>query len=151
MNKNASALTQGRVFAIQEQTISTNRRGGLPVAFVLQNINFDKLRTALPSFMEEAAKSPVFQQTDVDLKFNKPEVNIEILREKAADLGISVADVSEALQMAFSNRRIGFFNMNGKQYQVYSKTGVPAIQITIQLLQILALYLSHGGRRVDRL
>lgn len=118
MNKNASSLTQGRVFAIQEQTISTNRRGGLPVAFVLQNINFDKLRTALPTFMEEAAKSPVFQQTDVDLKFNKPEVNIEILREKAADLGISVADVSEALQMAFSNRRIGFFNMNGKQYQV---------------------------------
>lgn len=118
VNKNTAGLTEGRVFAIQEQTISTNRRGGLPVSFVLQNINFEKLRTALPVFMEEAGKSPVFQQLDVDLKFNKPELNVKINREKAADLGISVNDVSEALQMAFSNRRIGFFNMNGKQYQV---------------------------------
>ena len=118
INKKASTLTEGRVFAIQEQTIATSRRGGLPVAFVLQNINFEKLSTALPLFLEEAGKSPVFQQIDVDLKFNKPELNIEILRDKAADLGISVAEVSEALQMAFSNRRIGFFNMNGKQYQV---------------------------------
>jgi len=118
VNKNASRLTQGRVFAIQEQTISTNRRGGLPVAFVLQNINFDKLKSVLPAFLEEAAKSPVFQMVDVDLKFNKPELNVLIDRQKAADLGVSVADVSETLQMAFSNRRIGFFNMNGKQYQV---------------------------------
>ncbi|OWY25091.1 AcrB/AcrD/AcrF family protein, partial [Sphingobacteriales bacterium UPWRP_1] len=118
VNKLSSKLTQGRAFAIQEQTIATNKRGGLPVAFVLQNISFDKLKAALPAFLEEASKSEVLQQIDVDLKFNKPELSIEINRSKAADLGISVAEISEALQMAFSNRRISYFTMNGKQYQV---------------------------------
>lgn len=118
VNKLTSGLTQGRIFAIQEQTIATNKRGGLPVAFVLQNISFEKLSAALPKFLEETAQSDVLQQVDVDLKFNKPELNVEVLRSKAASLGISVAEISEALQMAFSNRRISYFTMNGKQYQV---------------------------------
>ena len=118
VNRNLSKYPEGKAFAIQEQTISVNRRGGLPVAFVIQNNNFEKLREIIPKFMEEANKSRVFQGVDVDLKFNKPELNIVIDRLKASELGVSVGDVSQTLQLALSNRRLGYFIKEGKQYQV---------------------------------
>ncbi len=118
INKNVSKFPEGKIFAIQEQTISVNRRGGLPVQFVIQNINFDKIKELLPKFLEEANKNPDFQGVDADLKFNKPELRILIDRLKASDLGISIQEISEALQLALSNRRMGYFTRDGKQYQV---------------------------------
>ena len=120
VNKGFRKFNFGQTYAIQEQTIAVQRGGGsrLPVSFVLENINFDKLSVVLPQFMDEANKSKVFQNVDVDLKVNKPELRITIDRAKASQLGISVADVSQALQMALSNGRLGYFTMNGKQYQV---------------------------------
>jgi len=118
VNRNLPKYPEGKGFAIQEQTISVNRRGGLPVAFVIQNNNFDKIRDVIPKFLEEANKSHVFQGVDVDLKFNKPELNIVIDRLKASELGVSVSDVSQTLQLALSNRRLGYFIKDGKQYQV---------------------------------
>ncbi|KAA5536494.1 efflux RND transporter permease subunit [Taibaiella lutea] len=110
----------GRSVAIQEQTIAVQRGGGskLPVSFVLENINFDKLSKALPSFLDEANNSKILADVDVDLKVNKPELRITIDRAKASQLGVSVADVSQTLQLALSNGRLGYFTMNGKQYQV---------------------------------
>jgi multidrug efflux pump len=118
VSKNLPRYNDVRAFAIQEQTISVNRRGGLPVQFVLQNINFDKLKSILPRFLEEANKSPIFQGVDVDLKFNKPELKVDIDRLKASELGVSIQDISETLQLALSNRRLGYFVKDGKQYQV---------------------------------
>ena len=118
VNRNLPKFNEGRAFAIQEQTISVNRRGGQPVQFVLQNNNFDKLTAILPKFLEEANKSKVLQQVDIDLKFNKPELRVSIDRLKASELGVSVSDISETLQLAYSNRRLGYFNKDGKQYQV---------------------------------
>ncbi|HMO32532.1 MAG TPA: efflux RND transporter permease subunit [Lacibacter sp.] len=118
ISRNLPRYNEVRAFAIQEQTISVSRRGGLPVAFVLQNNNFDKLKEVLPRFLEEAARSPVFAGVDADLKFNKPELRIEIDRLKASELGVSVADISETLQLALTNRRLGYFIKEGKQYQV---------------------------------
>jgi multidrug efflux pump len=118
VNKNVSKFSEGKIFAIQEQTISVNRRGGLPVQFVLQNINFDKIKEVLPKFLDEANKNPAFQGVDADLKFNKPEIRIIIDRLKASSLGINVQDISEALQLALANRRLGYFTRDGKQYQV---------------------------------
>jgi multidrug efflux pump len=109
-----------RAFAIQEQTISVGLggRGSFPVQFVLQNLNFDKLKEAVPKFLEEVSKSKVFQGFDVNLKFNQPELQITIDRLKANELGVSVLDVTNTLQLALSGRRFGYFIMNGKQYQV---------------------------------
>jgi HAE1 family hydrophobic/amphiphilic exporter-1/multidrug efflux pump len=54
----------------------------------------------------------------VNLKFNKPEVNVTIDREKAESLGISVIDIAQTLQLSLSGQRFGYFMQNGKQYQV---------------------------------
>jgi multidrug efflux pump len=118
VNRNLPKYNEGRAFAIQEQTISVNRRGGLPVQFVLQNVNFEKIAQVLPQFIEECNKNPVFQGVDVDLKFNKPELRINVDRLKASQLGVSIDDVSQTLQLALSNRRLGYFTRDGKQYQV---------------------------------
>jgi multidrug efflux pump len=118
VNRNLPRYNEGRAFAIEEQTISVNRRGGLPVQFVIQNNDFDKLAQVLPKFLEEANNNPTFQSVDVDLKFNKPELRVNVDRMKASELGVSVEDVSQTLQLALSNRRLGYFTKEGKQYQV---------------------------------
>lgn len=107
-----------RTYVTQEQTIGGGRSSGLPVQFVLQATDFEKLKRKLPAFMEEAQSSPMFQITDLNLKFNKPEISIEIDRDKARDLGVTVRDVAESLQLYFSGQRFGYFILNSKQYQV---------------------------------
>jgi multidrug efflux pump len=118
VNKNLRNYPQGRAFTLQEQTISVDRRGGLPVAFVIQNNNFEKLKEVLPKFLEKANASPILQTVDIDLKFNKPELKVSINRLKATQLGVSVQDISQTLQLAYSNLRFGYFTQEGKQYQV---------------------------------
>jgi len=107
-----------RTYVTQEQTIGGGRSSGLPVQFVLQAPDFEKLKSNLPAFIEEAQSSPKFQIIDLNLKFNKPEISIEIDREKARALGVTVRDVAESLQLYFSGQRFGFFILNSKQYQV---------------------------------
>src|SRR6476619_6061183 len=114
VNRNLPKFNEGRAFAIEEQTIAVNRRGGQPVQFVIQNNDFDKLVKVLPQFLEEANKNPVFQGVDVDLKLNKPELRINVDRLKASELGVSVDDVSQTLQLALSNRNLGYFTKEGK-------------------------------------
>lgn len=123
MNRMFRRYNNLRVFATQEQTISVGigGRGSNPVQFVLQNLNFDKLKEKIPLFMEEVRKNPTFMNSDVNLKFNQPELQITIDRLKANELGISVADISNTLQLALSGRRFGYFLMNGKQYQVIAQ------------------------------
>ncbi len=121
VNKNLPQFNEGRAFAIEEQTISVSRRGGQPVSFVVQNNNFSKLTAIIPKILEETRQSDVLLNADVDLKFNKPELRVVIDRTKAAELGVSVNDISQTLQLAYSNRRLGFFTKDGKQYQVLTQ------------------------------
>lgn len=123
MNRMFRRYNNLRVFATQEQTISVGLggRGANPVQFVLQNLNFEKLKEKIPLFMEEVRKNPIFVNTDVNLKFNQPELQITIDRLKANELGVSVQDISTTLQLALSGRRFGYFIMNGKQYQVIAQ------------------------------
>ena len=103
---------------IEQPTIAVNRRGGLPIQYIIQAPNFKKLQEKIPLFMDEAAKNETFSITDVNLKFNKPEINVSINREKAESLGISVIDIAQTLQLSLSGQRFGYFIRNGKQYQV---------------------------------
>ena len=120
INKNIAQFPEGKVFVIQEQSISSGGgpRGGLPIQFVLQTNDFDKLRNKLPKFLELANKNPTFQGVDVNLKFNKPELIIEINRDKAKVLGVSIADVAQTIQLSLSGQRFGYYIKGDKQYQV---------------------------------
>ena len=102
----------------QQPTIAVNRRGGLPIQYIIQAPTFEKLREKIPVFMEEVGKSDVFSNSDVNLKFNKPEIYVTINREKAESLGISIMDIAQTLQLSLSGQRFGYFIKNGKQYQV---------------------------------
>ncbi|MEM6362393.1 MAG: efflux RND transporter permease subunit, partial [Bacteroidota bacterium] len=95
-----------------------NRRGGLPVQYVLQAPNLDKLQSVIPDFLAAANNTGVFDFVNVDLKFNKPEISIEIDRDKARDLGVSVRNVAQTLQLSLSGQRFGYFIKDGKQYQI---------------------------------
>lgn len=118
-----SRFNNARIFPVEEQTISVGlqSRGSQPVQFIIQNLNFEKLEDVIPKFLEEAKKDKTFQNVDVNLKFNKPELQLQIDRIKAKDLGLSITDVGSAVQSAFSGRRAGYFTMNGRQYEVIAQ------------------------------
>lgn len=120
LQKHVGGLTEARSFVIQDQTISGSggSRAGLPVQFILQNQDFEKLQSDLPKFLEEVSKNPTFQGVDVNLKFNRPELVITINREKAKNLGVSVQNIAQTLQFAYGGVRYGYFTSKGKQYQV---------------------------------
>lgn len=118
LTKTVRDATEARVIVIQEQTISTGQRAGLPVQFVILTAELDDLRRVLPTFLERAGAHPAFGVVDVNLKFTKPEVTIEIDRARARELGVSVLDIGDAIQAGFAGQRFGYFLRNGKQYQV---------------------------------
>lgn len=123
LQKKMSRFNEVRVFAIQEQTIAVGfaSRMALPVQFILQNQDLAKLKEVIPKFLEEARKDKTFANVDVNIKFNKPEVQLTIDRMKAKDLGLSTADVVATMQSAFSGGRLAYFIMNGFQYSVVAQ------------------------------
>ncbi len=112
-----SNLTGAQTFVSQPQSIG-NRRGGLPVQYVLQAQTLEQLEEVIPEFLQEANQDPAFVFAEVDLKFNRPELQVEIDRNRARSLGVSVRDIAETLQLSLSGSRFGFFIMDGKQYWV---------------------------------
>ena len=112
-----SKETMARTF-VQQQSTFGGRRAGMPVQYVLQATSLEKLQEVLPEFMRKVSESPVFQMADVNLKFTKPETRIEIDRDKASLLGVSTRNIAQTLQYALSGQRMGYFYMNGKQYQI---------------------------------
>lgn len=109
--------TKARAF-VQQQTSFGGRRAGMPVQYVLQATNIEKLEKILPEFMARVYDNPTFQMADVDLKFTLPEVRIHINRDKANIMGVSTKDLAQTLQYGLSGQRMGYFYMNGKQYEI---------------------------------
>lgn len=140
-------FTGARTFVTQEPTIG-NRRGGLPVQFVIQAPNMDRLKEVLPKFIEEATADPTFAVVDVNLKFNKPELRVEINRERARALGVSVMDIAQTLQLAYAGQRFGYFIMDGKQYQVI---GQMQRQFRNEPLDLRSLYVRNSRGEIVQL
>lgn len=111
---------EARAF-VQQQSTFGGRRGSQPIQYVLQAPNLDKLQEFIPLFMNKVNDNPIFQMADVNLKFTKPETRVEIDRDKAALLGVSTRDIGQTLQYALSGQRMGYFYMNGKQYQILAE------------------------------
>jgi hydrophobe/amphiphile efflux-1 (HAE1) family protein len=113
--------TFARTYVTQEQTIGGGRGRNLPIQFVIQAPSFDKLREVVPKFMEKTQADPMFQIVDIDLKFTKPELTVDINRDRAQALGVSVKDIAQTLQLYFSGQRYGYFVQDGKQYSVIAQ------------------------------
>ncbi|MBR6539025.1 MAG: efflux RND transporter permease subunit, partial [Bacteroides sp.] len=109
--------TKARSF-VQQSSSFGGRRGGMPIQYVLQATSIDKLQEVLPTFMAKVDESPIFQMADVNLKFSKPEARININRDKASIMGISTRSIAQTLQYGLSGQRMGYFYMNGKQYEI---------------------------------
>jgi multidrug efflux pump len=143
-------LTEARVFVNQEQTISASgggARSGLPVQYVLQNQNFEKIRQALPLFLDEVNRSPVFLTSDVNLKFNRPQIDVAVDRDKVQSLGVSVMDIAQTLKFAFSGQRFSYFEMNGFQYQVIGQVSRADRD---EPLDLKSLYMrTNGGQLIQ--
>jgi multidrug efflux pump len=135
-------LTGAETFVTQDPTIAVGRRRGLPVQFVLQAPTMERLEEVLPVFVEEAERDPAFSAVDVDLVFDKPELNVTIDRARARDLGISVLDVAQTVQIALSEQRLGFFVLDGKQYEVIGQVTQDYRNETIDLRN---LYVTAGN------
>ena len=112
-----SKKTKARAF-VQQQSSFGGRRGSMPVQYVIQAMSIEKLQEVLPEFLNRVHDNPTFKMADVDLKFNSPEVRVNINRDKAGSMGTSVRDVAETLQYGLSGQRMGYFYMNGKQYEI---------------------------------
>ena len=117
LSKAVQSHTDARSF-VQQQSTFGGRRGAMPVQYVLQTTNIEKLQEVLPKFMAQVYDNPTFQMADVDLKFSKPELRININREKANLMGVSTRDIAETLQYGLSGQRLGYLYLNGKQYEI---------------------------------
>jgi hydrophobe/amphiphile efflux-1 (HAE1) family protein len=122
LNRKFARFNSTKVFAIQEQTIAVGSgRSSSPVQFVLENQDLEKLKEIIPKFLEEANNDKTFSNVDVNLKFNKPEIDLTIDRMKVKDLGLSSQDVVSAIQAAFSGGRLAYFLKGGHQYEVIAQ------------------------------
>ena len=117
LSKVVQKKTKARAF-VQQQSTFGGRRGGMPVQYVIQATNIEKLEKVLPVFMAKVYENPVFQMADVNLKFSKPEARIAINRDKANVMGVNTRDIAQTLQYGLSGQRMGYFYMNGKQYEI---------------------------------
>ena len=117
LSKVVQKKTKARAFVLQQSTFG-GRRGGMPIQYVIQATNIEKLEKILPIFMAKVYENPVFQMADVNLKFSKPEARISINRDKANVMGVNTRDIAQTLQYGLSGQRMGYFYMNGKQYEI---------------------------------
>ncbi|MEY4824136.1 MAG: hypothetical protein RLZZ75_1049, partial [Bacteroidota bacterium] len=138
VTKKLSQFNNARIFPVEEQTISVGlgSRGALPIQLILQNLEFEKIKSMIPKFLEEARKDKTFQNVDVNLKFSKPELQLTIDRIKAKDLGLSISDVADVVSSAFSGRRLAYFTMKGKQYDVISQVALKDRQTPSDILSL---------------
>ncbi|WP_143959524.1 efflux RND transporter permease subunit [Litoribacter populi] len=139
--------TAVRAFATQPQSIG-DRRGGLPVQFVIQAQTLEKLKDVIPEFMTKVNQSEVFSFSDINLKFTKPELEVEIDREKARNIGVSVQEIARTLQLSYSGQRFDYFIMNGKQYQV---VGEMQLEDRNEPINLRSLYVRSGNGELIQL
>ncbi len=140
LTRAVSTKTKARSF-VQQQSSFGGRRGSMPVQYVLQATNIEKLQEVLPIFMARVYDNPTFRMADVDLKFSKPEARIQINRDKASVMGVSTRDIAQTLQYGLSGQRMGYFYMNGKQYEILGEINR---QQRNKPTDLLSIYLRNG-------
>ncbi len=142
--------TEARAF-VQQQSTFGGRRASMPIQYVLQAPNLNKLQEFIPKFMEKVNESPYFEMVDVNLKFTKPETQVQINRDKAALLGVTTRDIGQTLQYALSGQRMGYFYMNGKQYQILGEINRQQRNTPLDLVSIYVKNVDGDMIQLDNL
>ncbi|HWY98996.1 MAG TPA: efflux RND transporter permease subunit, partial [Bacteroidia bacterium] len=108
-----------RAIVVQEQTIAIGSgKFAQPVQFVIEAPTLQDLRNVVPDFYQAVLKDPVFKSPDINLKFNHPQLDVSIDRNKASDMGVSVRDIALTMQASLSGQRFDYFYMNNNQYKI---------------------------------
>jgi multidrug efflux pump len=90
-----------------------------PINFVIAtSAPYEELQQVTQQFMAELAKNPGLTNLDSDLKLNKPELAIDVRRDKAADLGVPIETIGRTLETALGGRQVTRFKRDGEQYDV---------------------------------
>jgi multidrug efflux pump len=97
------------------------RFSGSPVEYVLQADTYEDLGRAVGTFMAKAQQLGYLVNLDSDLRLNKPQLDIEIDRDRAASLGASVIDIGSALESLLGGRVVTDFKRGSKQYDVITQ------------------------------
>jgi multidrug efflux pump len=151
LQRKAPLFTEARANVIQEPTIQIGRRSSAAVQFVLQAPSIDALERSLPRFMEEANQNPAFSYVDVDLKFTNPELRVSLDRARARDLGVAARDVGETLQLALSEQRLGYFLLDGRQYEIITQVDLESRNDTADLRNLYVPSQSGDPVLLDKL
>lgn len=151
LNAASRKLAGSRVVVIQDSTISLGPGAGsrLALQFVLQAQDFDKLEAKLPEFLKRVEETEAFTRVDVDLKFNKPEVRVDIDRERAQSMGVSARDIGETLNLALAEQRFGYYLQDGKQYFVIGALVREHRDENVDLRDLTVPSASNGPVRLD--
>jgi multidrug efflux pump subunit AcrB len=151
LTKSLGQIPGVKAFVSQEQTISTSSQGGsLPVQIILKHQELDSLRKILPLFLEKAQADPTFSVVDVDLKFTKPQLDLDVDRDRLQALGVTPYDLANTLQLAYGSLRFGYFERAGKQYQIIgeidsAKAASPSALENLYLRNSSGQFLSVAG------
>ncbi|HEX5282077.1 MAG TPA: efflux RND transporter permease subunit [Micropepsaceae bacterium] len=100
---------------------------GAPVQFVISTTeSFDRLNTVVQSFMDEVRKTGKFPFfLDTNLKLDRPEVTVDIDRDKTALMGLSMGDIGNALSAMLGGGYVNYFSMEGRSYRVMAQADQP--------------------------
>ncbi len=114
-----SKKTMARSFV--RQGASFGGGGGTPIQYIIQATTIGNLERVIPQILKRMDEDTTFVSPDVDLKFSKPETRIRINRQKANTMGVSTQNIAQTLQYGLSGQRMGYFYMNGKQYNIQAE------------------------------
>ncbi len=92
-----------------------------PVQFVIQGTSYTQLQESVTQIMEKARSFPGLANIDSDLKLNKPELAVDINRDKAADIGVPVSVIGRTLETLMGGREVTRFKREGEEYDVIVK------------------------------
>ncbi len=118
INADMQSVTDVRAFAIMRRGIGGGGGGNNPVSFVLQGNTFKELAQWRDILITEAQKNPNLSNINSDYQETYPQLLVQIDRERAYDLGVTVGDIAQTLETMLGQRRVTTFVDRGEEYDV---------------------------------
>jgi multidrug efflux pump len=121
LNERFFAVPGINAYAINEPLIWTNDYDPAPVSLVVQGPEIRQVTAYADEIKRRAQATPGYQNVRVDLKLNKPQLSVEIDRDRASDLGVSVRDIASTLQILLGGPELSTFKQSGETYHVIAQ------------------------------